>query len=445
MATLPRMTPLVMGISAICLGAIFGFDFFNVKVGPLPLTLDRAFWGILGATVLIQTLRRKSQRLLFLSPIDFFLVAFVLVLIASTFLHAWQRSNNLPMARLLFFQLIPISFFWIGRYTRFEEKELVYFGAVGLVFGVYLALTGIAEKNGWHGLVFPQYIINHEDLEFFGRARGPFINPVGNGIVQIFCLGCACLLWKYVTPTVRYVLAGLMGLICIGVFCTMTRSVWLGLCLSAAITVWVCFPKASRGALISSTAVASILFIFVLGPYLNQFKRDEYVTAEEMSRSAGLRPMLFSVAYEMTREKPFFGHGYGQYKKVAGPYHRLGNTDKPIQQVRPYLQHNVFLAYLAELGLIGLGLAVTVFGCFLYRSWVLINDQRLRTGHRLLCLCAFLLTFNMIINGLLHDVSLIVVAGSLYFYTNGLAYAVGDQLQVELSKSSHSRQTNGAL
>ncbi len=441
---LPRVTPLIFGIGVIVVGSIFGAEFFNTKVGPLPVTLDRLMWGVLCGVIIVGRLKMRNGQALQLSPIDLFIVCFALVVIVSTFTHDWTRKGNLPMGRLLFFQLIPLSFFWIGRYTKFTERDLFYFGIIGALFGLYLAVTGIFEKFGMQSLVFPNYIITDQNIEFFGRARGPFINPVGNGIVQIFCISCCCLLWKKSNQATRLVLIGLIGILVAGVFCTMTRSVWLGLMLSVGITVWFTFPVASRGAMVSSVAIASILVVFVLSPYLNNFKRDEYVSADEMSQSAGLRPMLFAVAYGMAKDKPFFGHGYGQYKVVAGKYHLSNEWEMPVQTVRVYLQHNIFLAYLAEMGFVGLGLTICIFLCFLYTSFRLVANHRIKPAHRLLCLTALIVTLNMIVNGCFHDVSLIVMVGSLFFYMNGLSYSIQDEMLNETNRKKEDANRKNA-
>lgn len=425
-----KLTPLVFGILVIIIGSIFGPEFYSVKAGPLPLTVDRALWGVLLGMVAIMILRRRDGLPAY-SPVDFYLLAFLLVVGFSTMTHDWSADGNAALARYLFFQAMPISFFWIGRHLKVTEDELFKFAILGTGFGIYLALTGIAEKFGVHGIVFPRYIITNENVEFFGRARGPFINPIGNGIAQIFCLGCAALLWQAVEHKFRGAVSVLIGLICVGVIFTMTRSVWLSLIVCSAFTVWFTFPAASRGMLVTSGAIAVVLFVLVLSPYANKFKRDKDVTADEMSQSVGLRPMLFSVAFDMAKDRPLTGHGYGQYKAEAGPYHLNGSWGMPLQKVRKYVQHNVFLAYLAELGLIGLGLTIIVLGCFISNAYEVLQERSSRRCFRFVGLIALFLSTAIIVNGCFHDVSLIVMAGSIFYFANGLAYSVRDQIQAK--------------
>ena len=88
--------------------------------------------------------------------------------------------------------------YWIARQTKFSERAaLALFGCFAL-FGVYLAVTSLAEyfKPWW--LVFPTYIATtaaEPDAEFVGRGRGPLLNPIANGILLSICFGSALLWW----------------------------------------------------------------------------------------------------------------------------------------------------------------------------------------------------------------------------------------------------------
>ena len=68
-----------------------------------------------------------------------------------------------------------------------------------VAFGVYLAFTGVAETRGMPALVFPKYILTSEFTEFLGRGRGPFLNPVTNGIFMAVCICCTLMWWPRTT------------------------------------------------------------------------------------------------------------------------------------------------------------------------------------------------------------------------------------------------------
>ena len=47
-------------------------------------------------------------------------------------------------------------------------------------------------------LVFPSYIGSTEYVEFYGRGRGPLLNPAGSGILQGLCLLGMLMRWPRV-------------------------------------------------------------------------------------------------------------------------------------------------------------------------------------------------------------------------------------------------------
>ena len=78
----------------------------------------------------------------------------------------------------------------VGRGAPQSERTAKLLLACLGVFGLYLAVTAIAETRQLWSLVWPRYIRSSEVVEFFGRGRGPLMNPAGCGFFQAVCL-CA--------------------------------------------------------------------------------------------------------------------------------------------------------------------------------------------------------------------------------------------------------------
>ncbi len=76
-------------------------------------------------------------------------------------------------------------------------------------------------------LVFPRYIVSDAQAEFLGRGRGPFLNPVGNGM--FLCAGLFSLLmfWPRVRRYGKVSVLLLTLVYLAGIYCTLTRVVWL--------------------------------------------------------------------------------------------------------------------------------------------------------------------------------------------------------------------------
>ena len=167
------------------------------------------------------------------------------------------------------------------------------------------------------------------------------------------------------------------------------------------------FPRRTRLPLVGMTCVLGILLLCLGSQQLNTFKRDEDVSAYEMSQSASLRPILATVAWKMFCDRPTFGCGFGQYKQHDMNYWRDPNSDLPLEKARPYVQHNAVLALLTETGMIGTGLYLALFAAWAHSALLLGRHPQASATERQFGLVwgAFLIAF--LINGMFHDNSII--------------------------------------
>lgn len=395
---------------------VLGYDFFHSDLGPLPLTIDRLVLGGTSALALYGLLTNR-HRLPNLNGLDICVLVWFGALTLNTLTTDFLYENKLPVSRLLFFNFLPvISYFLLRVYplSSAQQRGLLW-ALVGL--GVYLGVTGIAEWNHWRGLVFPKYIVSPEFSEFYGRGRGPLLNPVINGML-LSLSGAACLL---LLPLSRYrlrlVLTLALGVIGIGVVSTLTRSCWVGFFSS---TFLICLAPLNWRQRFLTTLLCGALGLVILASFssqLNRFKRDENVSVEDMTQSAALRPVLAAVAWEMFQDHPLQGVGLGQYEKHKKPYHHQEGYGLPLQMALPYVQHNVMLSYLTETGLVGLLAAIAMWlACaqLALRAW---SAESSPTVSRCLGLLLFTALANYLINGLFHDVSIIPVANTSLLFT----------------------------
>lgn len=408
-----------VGFMVILCGAVFNHDFFHVAGGPIPITLDRIVFGALVA-LFGWLYVRGQENLRPFNSVDWSILIVIAVISISTVLHDFTFLGNMPASRLLFFNLMPVTLYLVMRYVRLGDGDLklISLGFIGL--GIYLALTAVAETRGYSGLVFPRFIINPEFEEFLGRGRGPFLNPVSNGIFMV--IGLCCLWMWFPSSSLRrkiFILA-VAGLMCIGVYCTFTRSVWAGLVLTAAIVVFMPAPQAYKGALMVLAAVIAIAFLPAMGDKLISFKRDKNVSIEDMENSARLRPMFLTVATRMMADRPFWGVGFGQYAREKYPYLQDPTSTEPLSMTRGFMQHNIFLAYVTETGLLGFGALVTMLTMFLRSAWRTYRDLRHSFWKRQFALLLIAMLANHCVNGMFHDVSIIPMENMLIFFLAAL-------------------------
>jgi len=289
------------------------------------------------------------------------------------------------------------------------------------VFAVYLSLTALAEYAGAWPVVFPRYIHNSAYTEYLGRARGPFLNPVANGLAIGFGWLCTAMLWTRVPPRWRVVLGAAMVSFALAIYCTLTRCVWLGTLAGGFIIILILLPKPRRLPFVFLTAVVATVFLATQWERLMAFKRDVHLSAEEAAESAQLRPLLAVTAWKMFLDNPIAGCGLCQYDARSKYYSFDRDIDLPLEKARRYTQHNVLLSLLTETGLIGMGLFVAVLALWFIHGWKLWSDRSRPPWAREqgLVLIAFIAAY--LSNGMFQDTSQIVMVHTYLFFAAGLA------------------------
>ena len=409
----------IIGLGVVLAGSVIGYEFFNISSGPIPITIDRMLLGGLLALagwswlMNLETLRRLNR-------MDVALLVMIAMLFFSTFTHDYKFAKNLPLSRLLFFYLLPLALYFVVRTAKIKRLDLSAI-TIGLgAFGLYLALTGIAEVKQFHGLVFPRYIVDSTATEFFGRGRGPFLNPVSNGIFQVVGFCCIMFWWPRSSKGVRMMIVLAAGIVAIGIYATLTRSVWMTLILVGGLGLFITTTQNQKGMLIIAGTLAAVLLFPVIGDKVFKFKRDKNVTESQMSESAQLRPLFLAVAMRMFEDRPILGCGFGQYAQEKYPYLQDAYTGKPLSKTKVYLQHNVFLAYLTELGLTGLILLLVMLGVMARSAWLLWVDAKKTLEQRQYGLLLAAVLLGYCVNGMFHDTSIMPMVNTLLFFIAGI-------------------------
>ena len=404
----------VLGFLVILTGSVFSSDFFSIR-GPLPITIDRLLLGATVGLFCLLVLARQETVFLF-NRVDISVLFLIGVLSLSTVTHDFTFMDNLPLSRLLFYYWLPVALYFVMRNCRFSDANLRFIAGGMAVLGLYLAVTAIFETRGLESLVFPRYIMSAEIAEFLGRGRGPFLNPVSNGVFQIVGLSCLWMWWPSASLRGRGVILGIALTMCIGVYSTLTRSVWMGLVVAAGITVFLPTSRQAKGAMIVAAVLVAVILLPVIGDKLISFKRDKNVTLAEMQQSAGLRPLFFTVAARMTADRPLLGCGFGQYAIEKYPYLQDPTSNQPLAKTKTYFQHNVFLAYVSETGVIGLGALLVMLAMFARVAILNWIDPTLPFWRQQFGMVLLVFLSSHCINGMFHDTSIIPMENTLMFF-----------------------------
>lgn len=411
-------------LPTLCLGvvlvdAVFGHDFFHVKVGPLPITLDRILLGVAFLYFAWRFLTGR-ENLEALNRLDWAVLLWLAVITVSTMTADYKFNDNMPLSRLLFFNWLPVVLYFICRHSRFSIADFKFMSVVMGAFGLYLALTAIMETRGLEAYVFPRYIMTSDVVEFLGRGRGPFLNPVANGTYQAICFCCVLVWWPRSNQSTKFWLVACALVISIGVYATLTRSVWLSLIAACGCFIFMPAPQRAKGAMVVAATLVSIIMFPTISEKVLSFKRDKNVSVADMEQSAQLRPLFAIVAYNMFQDRPIAGVGFGQYSRAKYPYLKDPNTGKPLTLTRPFMQHNVFLAYVTESGLIGLAVLMFLLFQCLRVTWRVWSNQETHLVARQLGLLGLVLLSCYTINGMFHDVSIVPKMHVLLMFLFGM-------------------------
>src|SRR5205823_2434304 len=101
----------------------------------VPLTIDRALIVVLAATYVVQRWVGMADPKP-LGRAEWVLLAFLAVLVFSTFSHDWHLNKNQPAVRLALSWMLPAVVYWIARQSRCDERTLRWTFATLAIFGV---------------------------------------------------------------------------------------------------------------------------------------------------------------------------------------------------------------------------------------------------------------------------------------------------------------------
>ena len=172
----------VLASTVLLVGTVLGPTFFAID-GPIQISLDRVLWVGMLAVLAIRW-RRGQLSLQKINRVDWMLIALAGWLLVSSTRGGPVPTGSSPTARWLFYIAMPMGMYVACRLTDLRDSDLRLFRRTMVVLGVYLAVTAVCEVSGLHALVYPTFIADSASWEFYGRGRGPLMNPAGNGIVM---------------------------------------------------------------------------------------------------------------------------------------------------------------------------------------------------------------------------------------------------------------------
>jgi N-acetylglucosaminyldiphosphoundecaprenol N-acetyl-beta-D-mannosaminyltransferase len=316
--------------------------------------------------------------------------------------------------RLVASFLLPGALYAIIRQLDITRREWVRFLATLVALGVYLALTGAFEVAGRWSLVFPRYIADPTLGIHFGRARGPDLNSVSLGLYVTACLACA---WTLLRAAERrpYQLALLIALplMAFTVLLTFTRSTWIGLAASGLVVAAFQVPPRWRLPAIAGTALVGLLIAITARQQLIGLEREG--TAEESEHSVNQRESFAYVSWQMFRDNPIFGVGFGRFYDRKLPYLSDRSQNFELESLRKLHHHNTLLSILTETGLVGLAAFIGVFIAWARAAFCLATSVTSSPWVRAQGVLMLAVIANYLCSAVFHDLTLVPSQGLLLF------------------------------
>ncbi len=416
----PRPSAHTLILSTLVVGYVFGHDFWHKDIGPIPLTLDRILLLAVAAQFVWQKYHGKLRPTNLIAT-DWIIGLLLGVLSISYILNkpGTPPQPDSPFFRLIISFLTPGFLYLVLRHQTFEKRHVNQMLSVLTLLGTYLALTAVLETVGVWSLVFPKYIADPEIGLHFGRARGPGLNSVSLGVVLSFCAVAAWLWMKSLPMAGKAVVFTLIGLMCFGVLLTYTRSTWLGLAAAMVVTIVFEAPKSLRVTSLVACCLLGGLLLVVGKDALVGLKRED--SASVSAHSVQQRTAFAYVTWQMYKDHPLTGVGYGRYYDKKLPYLNDRRQSFELESLRPLHHHNTFLSVLIETGPLGLAAYGGMLFSFIALGWRLANQHSGGSAEQQLGLFLLATTVIYLPSALFHDLSLIHICQWLIFIVSGAA------------------------
>ncbi|MEX0676392.1 MAG: O-antigen ligase family protein [Pirellulales bacterium] len=404
-------------LAVLLVGSCFGHSFLHVDVGSLPLAADHLLLVVLVAQYAIY--RRWGQ----IEPrpplaTDYVLGAFLVVLVVSTLVHDYRADHFQPLAFLACFYLMPAVIYWMVRQSEWTAQTAWWVFAALAAFGVYLCATVAAETYGAWDFVFPKYIASPAFAEFYGRGRGPFLNPAATGLVQTLGMCAALAFWPRASRPGKLLLLALLGVFLCGIYSTLSRSVWLGAGGALLLMLALSTPRAWRFRVVATTVAGAAIAVGVSWQQYRAFEGDKGISAKAAAESTALRPIL-QVAWQMFLDRPILGCGLGQYSRELPAYLAQQTAQLPLGKSRAYAQDNVFLSLLTETGVLGTSLFVALLACWTLTAWRLRRAATAPVWARQMGLVFLTFMTAYLTIGMVCDLSKVPMVNMFLFFLGG--------------------------
>ncbi len=315
-----------------------------------------------------------------------FFYLFVSILLFNGALQIFQKKDIRPFIKSVFFLFLVLGFIEtviaIGQY--FSQGSLgLSFLAEPKISSPGFTKIGFTSKGVW---LFDFW--RYKDPIEICRAFGTFSSPNLLGGYYLVFLFAIFGSWFFITSLRgRFFLSMLLFLEILGLFTTYSRAALFSFFLMSFFWFFFFYKRNTF------EKVRSLYFVFLASSFLcfvllfpQILSRGGIVNYHDLVRGSDQgRVFTQNIAKQMFQEKPLLGWGYSQFSKEHHPF-----LPQELKE-QTWMIHNIYLLFLVEGGIFGLGLFVVLLFFALKNGWKKREDP--------LVLALFLLFLGVLCTG----------------------------------------------
>jgi O-antigen ligase len=335
------------------------------------------FWLALAALLVASVwwMARTPERLSAFGAIEWAMSLYLLWNLASALLpHEYPVGDELIKSSMalprfvLFAAAIPLTMYVVGRYTFDRTSAVRALLWAMLLMAGHSAATAIMPTIGLAQWVWPQYPHDKDaTADWSGRAAGVLNQPVASGILLALGIAIAIqLVSRGDEPRLRRWLAIAIAVGCgYGLYLTHTRAAWL--CGMVVLVMGAALARGYRGGYFASLGFVTAVVIAKWSTFTSSDREAGGVGSVSEVHD---RLNTMATALWAAERKPLEGWGIGRFRTVNTYHHQQWAPDVEWARGFNMVSHQNELGILAELGMIGLALWLSVLALCAYRLCV---------------------------------------------------------------------------
>jgi O-antigen ligase len=398
------------------------FDYH--ALGMSTVTPDRIIFLVIFG-IFIGALRSRRTQSISLSGLEWTMLLFTILCVISYIISAPDAGSGRFKWFVTLFNLIfcPFGIYLVAKQSWYHPANVrkLLWAIVGM--GVYLSFTAVFEHYRIDALVFPRYIVDpHVGIQF-GRARGPMVgsNPMGEWLCAVYL--AICLVIPFSKTFTKVLLYGLITVVMVAIYFTLTRGCWLSFAYVVLLTSVFGGKFGNQSRMIVLLVAAA--FFSGMGSKFS-FYGDTLFSRRQ--NTIDYRISNNETTYKMGMDNFLTGVGYGKFGANWERY--FGSSQKELTGDLTDGNHNIYLGLFSDLGFPGVALYVTIFGLIL-RDLLRIRKSLGRKWQfeRNLTLAALGLVIILLWEGMSGDMRFNPTLNTLTFLFTGIASGIPQALR----------------